>query len=123
MIGFILLVSGIIGVLHLIIMGLEMFASPKKQAATFDMPYEFVTQKNAQVALKNMGIYNGCLGLVLLLSLFLFQGEPRLKVLLLLQLFVVVVGIFGGKTLTKSIYLIQALPAGIATLLILIQLM
>lgn len=117
----ILLLSGIIGVLHLVIMGLEMFAPAEKQAKTFEMPHEFVTQRNAQIALKNMGIYNGSLGLALLTSLLLFQGDVRLKVLLLLNLFVVIVGLYGGKTVTKSIYLIQALPAMIATLLILMQ--
>lgn len=118
---FIIFLSGIIGVLHLVIMGLEMFAPAEKQSQTFEMPMEFVKQKNAQIALKNMGIYNGSLGLALLTSLLLFQGDARLKVLLLLNLFVVIVGLYGGKTVTKSIYLIQALPASITALLILIQ--
>ena len=98
----ILLLSGIIGLLHLVIMGLEMFAPAEKQAKTFAMPMKFVIQKNAQIALKNMGIYNGSLGLALLTSLLLFQGDIRLKVLLLLNLFVVIVGLYGGKTVTKS---------------------
>lgn len=119
----IFLLSGIIGLLHLVIMGLEMFAPAEKQANTFSMPMEFVIQKNAQIALKNMGIYNGSLGLALLTSLLLFQGDIRLKVLLLLNLFVVIVGLYGGKTVTKSIYLIQALPATITVLFILFQLM
>ena len=118
----ILLLSGIIGLLHLVIMGLEMFAPVEKQAKTFAMPMKFVIQKNAQIALKNMGIYNGSLGLALLTSLLLFQGDIRLKVLLLLNLFVVIVGLYGGKTVTKSIYLIQALPAIITVLFILFQL-
>ncbi|RGY39014.1 DUF1304 family protein [Enterococcus avium] len=118
----ILLLSGIIGLLHLVIMGLEMFAPAEKQAKTFTMPMKFVIQKNAQIALKNMGIYNGSLGLALLTSLLLFQGDIRLKVLLLLNLFVVIVGLYGGKTVTKSIYLIQALPAIITVLFILFQL-
>ena len=103
-------------------MGLEMFAPAEKQAKTFAMPMKFVIQKNAQIALKNMGIYNGSLGLALLTSLLLFQGDIRLKVLLLLNLFVVIVGLYGGKTVTKSIYLIQALPAIITVLFILLQL-
>lgn len=64
--------------------------------------------------------------IILLLSgiigLLLFQGDIRLKVLLLLNLFVVIVGLYGGKTVTKSIYLIQALPAIITVLFILLQL-
>lgn len=122
MVFIIVLLSGIIGVLHLVIMGLEMFAPAEKQAKTFAMPMDFVTQKNAQIALKNMGIYNGSLGLALLTSVFLFQGDVRLQVLLLLNLFVVIVGVYGGKTVTKSIYLIQALPAILTVLFILFQL-
>lgn len=117
----IFLLSGLIGLFHLVIMGLEMFASKEKQAKTFDMPYEFVTQANAQIALKNMGIYNGCLGLAMLTSLLLFQGEVRLMVLLLFNLFVVIVGLYGGKTVTKMIYLIQALLGAVTALLILFQ--
>lgn len=41
----ILLLSGIIGLLHLVIMGLEMFAPAEKQAKTFAMPMKFVIQK------------------------------------------------------------------------------
>lgn len=107
----ILVLSTIIGILHVIIMGLEMFASNEKQAQTFGMPLEFVKLPNAQIALKNMGIYNGSLGLVMIASVFIFQGTTRFSVLLLLNLFVVIVGLYGGKTVTKSIYLIQALPA------------
>lgn len=122
MLSFILLLSGALGLLHLVIMVLEMFAVPGKQAKTFAMPLDFVKQQNAKIALGNMGIYNGCLGLVLLTSLVLFQGDARLKVLLLMNLFVMIVGLYGGKTVTKSIYLIQALPGAVTALLILLQL-
>ncbi|MEG1504262.1 MAG: DUF1304 domain-containing protein [Enterococcus sp.] len=118
----ILVLSTIIGILHVIIMGLEMFASNEKQAQTFGMPLEFVKLPNAQIALKNMGIYNGSLGLVMIASVFIFQGTTRFSVLLLLNLFVVIIGLYGGKTVTKSIYLIQALPALITLILILMKL-
>ncbi|WP_379947090.1 DUF1304 domain-containing protein [Enterococcus devriesei] len=122
MLAIILLLSGIIGLLHLIIMGLEMFSPAEKQADIFKMPLSFVKLPNAQIALKNMGIYNGCLGLSLLASLILFSGQQQFKVLMVLQFFVLIVGLYGGKTVTKSIYLIQALPAAITLLLILTQL-
>ena len=57
----------------------------------------------------------------MLTSLLLFQGEVRLMVLLLFNLFVVIVGVYGGKTVTKTIYLIQALPGTVTALLILFQ--
>ena len=51
----ILLLSGIIGLLHLVIMGLEMFAPAEKQAKTFAMPMKFVIQKKCANCLKKYG--------------------------------------------------------------------
>ncbi|WP_054648531.1 DUF1304 domain-containing protein [Lacticaseibacillus pantheris] len=102
-----------LGVLHLGIMGLEMFASQSTQANAFDMDAEFVAQSGAQTALKNQGIYNGMLGALLVASAFLPAGQVKVMAQLGLALFVLIVGIFGGLTATKKIFLVQALPAAI----------
>lgn len=104
----------ILGVLHIGIMGLEMFASPATQAKSFGMPERFVHQPEAQTALKNQGIYNGMLGVLFLLSLVLFSGSAQVMAFRLLSAFVLVVGLYGGFTATKKIFLIQALPGLVA---------
>ena len=71
---FALILTGLIGLEHLGIMFLEMFAGPHTQANAFDMPITFLKQENAQIALSNQGIYNGALGLLIISSLFLFNG-------------------------------------------------
>lgn len=104
----------ILGVLHIGIMCLEMFASPATQSRSFDMAPDFVKRPEAQTALKNQGIYNGMLGVLLLLSLFVLTGSGQIITARLLSAFVLVVGIYGGFTATRKIFLIQALPGLLA---------
>lgn len=111
---FIKILIAIIAVLHLGIMYLEMFSAPEKQAESFGMPLKFVQQENAQIALKNMGIYNGSLGLLILASLALVPASALVMVLSLEMIFIIIVGIYGGATVTKRIYFIQAVPAAVA---------
>ena len=74
--------------------------------SAFEMDKSFVTQPEAQVVLKNLGIYNGMLGVSLLATF----GGPDVAVMRLVQLgltgFVLIVGIFGRLTVTKKIFLI-----------------
>ncbi|MCI1283440.1 MAG: DUF1304 domain-containing protein [Lacticaseibacillus songhuajiangensis] len=109
-----IILIALLGVLHLGIMGLEMFASPNTQAKSFDMAPDFVHKPEAQTALKNQGIYNGMLGVLLLLSLFVLSGSGQIINARLLSAFVLVVGIYGGCTATRKILLIQALPGLLA---------
>lgn len=104
----------VVAIEHLGIMGLEMFGSPETQAKSFDMDLDFVREKPAQTALQNQGIYNGMLGVTLLLSLFFLSGAPLLITLRLLTFFIMVVALFGGFTATRKIFVVQLLPALLA---------
>lgn len=108
----------LIGIEHIGIMLLEMFGSSEKQAQAFDMQLEFVHQPSAKVALGNQGIYNGALGVILILAIFLFVGTAQTMVLTLLLGYIIVVAIYGGFTATKKIFIIQLLPAVIAMALL-----
>lgn len=107
----------LIGVEHLGIMCLEMFASPAAQARAFDLPEQFTKQREARISFANQGIYNGVLGLALVLSQWLFAGMMPIAVARMLLLMVAVVGLYGGLTATKKILLIQFAPAVIALIL------
>ena len=50
------IVTILIGIEHLGIMVLEMFASPAKQAKAFDMEESFLRQKAARTSMANQGI-------------------------------------------------------------------
>lgn len=106
----------IVAIEHLGIMLLEMFGTPRQQAQAFDMPLEYVKQPTARVALANQGIYNGMLGILLIVSFFFFHGAVLVTVLRLLLGFIVIVALYGGMTATKKIWLVQLLPAAIALL-------
>lgn len=104
----------VVGIEHLGIMLLEMFGQPQQQAKSFDLSSEFTKIPEVRVLLANQGIYNGMLGLSLLLSFWLFSGPVQYSIQLLLLSFVAVVACYGGFTATKKIWLIQFLPAVLA---------
>ena len=104
----------IVGIEHIGICLLEIFGKPEVQAKAFDMDLECVEQDAAKTALANQGIYNGLLGLLLILCFFVFKGIVLIQVWQLLLGLIVVVAIFGGFTATKKIFLVQMLPALIA---------
>lgn len=112
----ILCVTSLIGLLHIFIMGLEMFARPSFQAEIFEMPLDFVNEANAQTALGNQGIYNGMLGLSILLTNFCLPISlaARNAFLMLLMFFILIVGLYGTVTVTKKIFIIQCIPALVA---------
>lgn len=100
----------LVGLEHFGIAWLEMRATPEKQAALFAMPLTFVRQPQAQTALANQGIYNLMLGVSMLATLAV-ATTAFAQVALILFGFLLVVGLYGGVTVTKSIYLFQVLPA------------
>ncbi|HJF54508.1 MAG TPA: DUF1304 domain-containing protein [Limosilactobacillus coleohominis] len=104
----------VVGIEHLCIMLLEMFGQPQQQAKSFDLSSDFTKIPEVRVLLANQGIYNGMLGLSLLLSFWLFNGSVQYSIQLLLLSFVAVVACYGGLTATKKIWLIQFLPAVLA---------
>lgn len=108
----------IVGIEHIGICLLEIFASPQKQAKAFDMDVSFTKQKAARISMANQGIYNGILGLIIILAYFIFPTAMLIKVWQLLLGMIVIVAIFGGFTATKKIFILQMLPALIALILI-----
>ena len=111
-----LILTILVGIEHLGIMGLEMFARPARQAKAFGLPEEYVGQKEARVAFANQGIYNGMLGVSLIVSYWLFNGAILIKVWLLLLSFVIVVAFYGGLTVGKKVWAMQMLPAILAAI-------
>ena len=108
----------IVGVEHISICFLEIFGKPEIQAKAFDMDTSFLRQRAAHVSMANQGIYNGILGLLIILVWFIFPMHYLLMVWQLLLGFIVVVAIFGGFTATKKIFIVQMLPALVALIFI-----
>ena len=104
---------------HIGIAGLEMFAKPSIQADAFDMPVNFVKTKEAQTALANQGIYNGMLGILILMMILFFTGTVLKTILIMLMLYIIVVAIYGAVTATRKILYMQGLPALISLIFVL----
>ncbi|WP_099974028.1 MULTISPECIES: DUF1304 domain-containing protein [Lactobacillaceae] len=114
----IFILIALIGIEHILFAGLEIFASPKRQASAFDMDEEFLNQDAARVALSNQGIYNFALGAMIIATIFIFTGLTFKVIAAMLLCFVFIVGIFGGFTATRKIFLVQALPAFIVLIMV-----
>lgn len=117
MIGLIL--AGLVALEALYIMVLEMFMPAERQAAVFGLTPEVLKLPEVRKLLGNQGIYNGALGLLIILVLFLFPQGNGVYFLAMLMAYVVIVAIYGGVTVNKRIMLVQGLPALLALLALL----
>jgi putative membrane protein len=111
------IVIAVIVLLHLWFLVLEMFLWTKPAGRrAFGLSAEFAEQSKALAA--NQGLYNGFLaaGLVWGLSL----GSAGFSVRLFFLGCVLAAGIFGGLTASRKILWIQALPAAIGLVLMLL---
>ena len=109
-----IIITFLVGIEHIGIAFLEIFGNSQLQAKSFDMNIKFLEQRPAKISMANQGIYNGLLGLLIILVWFIFPFNWLLVVWQLLLGFIVIAGIFGGFTATKKIFLVQILPALIA---------
>lgn len=103
----------IVAIEHIYILWIEMFAWTTKGKATFkSFPDELFEQTTTLAA--NQGLYNGFLAAGLTWSLFI--GDPlwSKNVALFFLGCVIVAGLYGGFTASRSILVKQGLPAIIA---------
>ncbi|MDE2091372.1 MAG: DUF1304 domain-containing protein [Gammaproteobacteria bacterium] len=111
------IVIGLVAVLHLYFLVLEMFLWDKPWGLkAFRLTPEFAKASKSLVA--NQGLYNGFLAAGLLWGLWLGAAGRDVKLFFLLC--VVVAGLYGGLSVNRKILLVQALPAIVALLMILI---
>ncbi len=103
--------------LHMYFLILEMFLweSPFGRK-TFSMSTEFAKRTKSLAA--NQGLYNGFLAIGLLWSILPGENSHSLKIFFLSC--ILIAGLFGGFTVNKKIFWIQALPAAIALALLLV---
>ena len=108
-------VIAIIACLHIGFLILEMFLWTKPYGLkTFGMTQETAVASATLAA--NQGLYNGFLAAGLVWGLI--SGNPSIKIFFLIC--VLVAGIYGGLTAKRSILYLQALPALIGIILVLL---
>ena len=110
-----LILSWIVALEHLFIMILEMFFSTTSTAQNaFEVEPEFLNQKEAKSLMANQGLYNGFIGVGLMVVLLILSGAALKSMLLLFTGFVFIAAVFGSLTAAKKIILVQGLPALLA---------
>jgi len=109
---------GLVALLHLYFLVLEMFLWEKPLGLrTFAQTKEKAALTKVLAA--NQGLYNGFLAAGLLWGIGLGAGGSAVKTFFLSC--IVIAGLFGGVSANRKILFVQALPAAIALLLVLLS--
>lgn len=107
-----------IALFHLYFLWLEMFAWTTKAKKVFRTIPDDLFEKTKVLA-ANQGLYNGFLAAGLIWSLFISDENWSKNVALFFLSCVAIAGIYGAYSASKKIFYVQALPA-IITILTLI---
>lgn len=108
----------LVAAIHVYILVLEMFLwDTKTGRKAFNLSADFA--RDTRVLAANQGLYNGFLAAGLLWGLWL--GDAGFQVKLFFLACVLIAGVFGAATASKKILYVQALPALIAVVALLMQ--
>ncbi|WP_420320714.1 DUF1304 domain-containing protein [Flagellimonas sp.] len=110
----------LVAILHLYFLWLEMFAWTTKAKKVFRSFPEDLFEPTKTLA-ANQGLYNGFLSAGLIWSLLIQNPEWQSYVALFFLSCVAIAGIYGALTASKKIFTVQALPALIGIVLLLLS--
>lgn len=109
----------LVAALHVYFLVLEMFLWDRPFGRrTFRLTAEFAAASKSLAA--NQGLYNGFLAAGLLWGLYL--GSAGLPVKTFFLICIVIAGLFGAATVSRKILFVQALPAALALIALLLGL-
>lgn len=110
---------GIIASLHLYFLWFEMFAWTTKGKKIFkNLPPDIFEPTKSMAA--NQGLYNGFLAAGLIWTFFIKDSIWLMNISVFFLGCVVVAGSYGAFTIDRKIFFVQALPALIALILIIL---
>ena len=110
----------IVALEHLYILWMEMFAWETRGKKVFKGAISPDLFKPTRVLAANQGLYNGFLAAGLIWSLMITNMQWHRNVALFFLGCVIVAGIYGALTASKKIFFVQALPAILAVLVVLL---
>jgi putative membrane protein len=110
---------GLVAFIHLYILWLEMFAWTTRAKKVFkNFPAHLFEPTKALAA--NQGLYNGFLAAGLIWSFFIEDTKWQTNVAAFFLSCVAVAGIYGTATADKKIFFVQALPALLALVILIV---
>ncbi|GEQ85086.1 membrane protein [Patiriisocius marinistellae] len=111
---------GFIAFLHLYFLYFEMFAWTTKGPKIFrGFPKDLFPKTKAMAA--NQGLYNGFLAAGLIWTFFISNPVWKFNVSVFFLACVAIAGIYGGMTVSKKILSVQALPALVTLVLLIVM--
>ena len=110
-----------VAVEHVYILWMEMFAWETKGKEVFKSALPPDMFKPTKGLAANQGLYNGFLAAGLIWSLFISDEKWQTNVALFFLSCVAVAGIFGAVSATRKIFFVQALPAILAIIAVLLH--
>lgn len=114
------IIIGFIAFLHSYFLYFEMFAWETRGPKVFrHFPKELF--KPTKTLAANQGLYNGFLAAGLVWVFFITNAEWQTNIALFFLSCVSIAGIYGALTASKKIFFIQALPALVGILLLLLD--
>jgi putative membrane protein len=106
---------------HLYILWIEMFAWETAGKRAFKGAMPGAMFKPTKTLAANQGLYNGFLAAGLIWSLCISDFHWSKNVAMCFLIFVIVAGLYGAMTASKRIFFVQALPALIAFMVLLLK--
>ena len=114
-----IVIIALVALLHLYILWFEMFKWESRGPKVFkQFPKDLFAPTKAMAA--NQGLYNGFLAAGLVWSLLIPDPAWQSNVALCFLLFVLIAGLYGAYSASRKILYIQALPAAIGILAVML---
>ena len=113
------ILTGLVALEHLYILWLEMFAWTTRGRRTFKSFPSDLFEKTKGLA-ANQGLYNGFLAAGLIWSLLVCDAAWSSNIAIFFLSCVTIAGIYGAITVQKTIFIVQALPAILALVFVLL---
>lgn len=108
---------GFVALLHLYFLYFEMFAWNTLGRKIFrGFPKDLFEPTKSMAA--NQGLYNGFLAAGLIWTFFIEDAHWYVNIAVFFLSCVIIAGIYGGLTVSKKIFFVQAVPAIIALILL-----
>jgi len=104
---------------HLYIMYFEMFSWETIGKKTFNTFPKHLFEPTKSMA-ANQGLYNGFLAAGLIWTFFITNMEWKLNIALFFLICIAIAGIYGAITVSRKIFFVQAFPALLAIISVLI---
>lgn len=111
----------VVAIEHLYILRMEMFAWETKGKEVFKAALPAEMFKPTKGLAANQGLYNGFLAAGLIWSFFIEDEKWQTNISLFFLSCVAVAGIYGAISATKKIFFVQALPAILAIIAVLLK--